>query len=193
MNSSEITFNKIFSFNEKGLSQDRLSEIEATGKISSLKEGILKEVKETTWPVAFNEIMKKVGDLLNISVPDVMVTAWNKHRILRKYLDREKYPPDETILAPLSEHTIESEHHPFIEVLLNNKPVGKVEFNINIALTLRGIILKIQNGKIKEILTGDCEGSGRLEYEGLVLFERVTGPIPLPGSIDLGEGVPIAS
>lgn len=191
MDKSQITLNQFFSFKEEELLQSRLSTMESTKKISSLKEVFLKEAKGIRWPVAFNEIMKKIGDLLNIGVLDIMVMAWNKYSLLLKYLDREKYSPDETFLVPLAEHTIKSEHHPYIEVLINDKMIGKIGFDINISLKLEGIILKIQDGKIKEILTGSCKGEGTISHDDFVIFEKSLEPIQLPGSIDLGEGMPI--
>jgi len=191
MNNPEITLNQIFAFKEKELAQDKLSEIESSERIFSLKERVSKEVKEIKWPVTFSEIIKKIGDLLNIPIPDIMIKAWNKYGILQKYLDKKKYSPEETIIIPLAEHTIKSDHHPYIEILINDEPVGKIKFDINIALTLKGITLKIQNGRIKEILTGDCKGRGTIKYENLVILERQLGSISLPGSIDLGQGVTI--
>jgi hypothetical protein len=122
-----------------------------------------------------------------------MVKAWNKYRELLKYTDKEKYPPDVSVLVPLAEHTIKSEHKPYIEILINDKSVGKIDFNINISLTLKGIILKIRDGKIKEIQTGSCKGKGTIKCEDLVILEKETESFSLPGSINLGEGIPIAA
>ena len=74
------------------------------------------------------QIFEKLKDLLAIGIPDILVAAWNKYRILLKYLDREKYPPNESFLVPLAEHSITSEHHPYVEILVNDQPVGKICF-----------------------------------------------------------------
>lgn len=187
MNSSEITLHQFFA-----LKEDALSTIESSKGIGAIKEKIQKEITAIKWPVALNEITKKVGDLLNISVIDIMVKAWNKYRELLKYTDKEKYPPDVSVLVPLAEHTIKSEHKPYVEILINEKPVGRVDFNINISLTLKGIVLKIQDGKIKEIKTGSCKGKGNVKLEDFVIMEKETESISLPGSINLGDGVAIA-
>jgi hypothetical protein len=161
--------------------------------MSLLKEKVSKGIKEIRWPVTFNEIIKKVEDLLNISLSDIMVTAWNKYRMLLKYTDKKKYSSNETFLVPLAEHTIKSEHKPYIEILINDKSVGKIDFNINISFTLKGIILKIRDGKIKEIQTGSCKGKGTIKCEDLVILEKETESFSLQGSINLGEGIPIAA
>jgi len=193
MSNSQITLSQFFSFKGKKLSQDQLSAIESGEELSSLKERISEKAKEIKWPVVFGEIMKKLEDLLNVNIPDIMVAAWSKYRTIREYLDSEKYPPDETLLVPLAGHTIRSEHHPYVEILINDEPVGKINFNINLALVLEGITLKIKGGKIREILTGSCKGKGTIKCENFIILEKETESFSLPGSINLGEGIAIAT
>ncbi len=187
MDSLDITLNQFFP-----LKEDVFSTIDSSKGITSLKEKIQKESTEINWTIALNEITEKVKDLLNINVVDIMVKAWNKYGELLKYTDKEKYPPDVSVLVPLVEHKIKSEHKPYLEILINDKSIGKINFNINISLTLKGIILKIQDGKIKEIKTGSCKGKGILKLEDFVIMEKESESISLPGSINLGEGVSIA-
>jgi len=191
MNNLPITLNQIFVFKENELSPDKISEIESSNKMLSLKEKISKEIPGIKWNVTLNEVVKKIGDLLNISLADIMVGAWNKYRTLQKYLDQKKYSPEEIIMIPLAEHKIKSVHRPYIEILINDQVVGKIEFSINITLTLEGIILKVQNAKIKEILTGTCKAKGTIKCENFVILEKDLSSISLPGSIALGEGIPI--
>lgn len=186
MNSSEITLHQLFPLKEKILSL-----MESSKGVVALKEKIAKEVTSIKWPVTFDEIKNKIKDLLDISIPDIMVSAWNKYGILLNYTDKKKYSSNETFLVPLAEHTIKSEHKPYIEILINDKSVGKIDFNINISLTLKGIILKIRDGKIQEIQTGSCKGKGTIKCEDFVILEKETESFPLPGSINLGEGAVI--
>ncbi|MBI4468835.1 MAG: hypothetical protein HY650_05870 [Acidobacteria bacterium] len=120
-----------------------------------------------------------------------MVGAWNKYRPLLKYADRSKYPPEEVALVPLAEHTISSEHHPYVEIMWGEQSLGKLEFGIELEITLEGIVLKNQDGKIKEIKTGTCKVKGTVKYADLVILEKDSEEISLPGPIDLGEGVAI--
>lgn len=189
MNQAPVTLSQFFAA-AKGLSPKRLSLIESSEAIASLKEILRKEAR-VKWPAALGKIAEKVPDILDIGVPDILVSAWSKSRLLAKYRDREKYPPQETFLVPLAEHTINSEHHPFLEILVNGKSVGKIKFTITLSLKLEGIVLKIQDGRIREAATGTCQGKGALKYENHVILEKAAGSISLPGSIDLGEGLPI--
>jgi hypothetical protein len=192
MNTVPLTLSQFFSLKDKELSPDRLSAIESGEQVSAVKGLVLKQTKGVGWGVIKDEIFKKLVDLLEISIPYILVAAWNKYEILLKYLDREKYPPNESFLVPLAEHCITSEHHPYVEILVNDQPVGKIGFDINVALTLEGIILKIQDGKIKEIFTGTCKGKGTISCDNIVILEKKTESVPLPGSIDLAQGIPIA-
>jgi hypothetical protein len=186
MDSSESTLNQFFSIQEK-----TLSKIKSSKSMEALKKRVEKEVTAIKWSAAFQEVIKQIEDLLNIRVVDIMTMAWNKYRALLKYTDKEKYSPNDTFLVPLAEHTIKSEHKPYLEILINDKSVGKIDFSINIALTLKGFILKIQDAKIKEIQTGTCKGKGTIKCEDVVIMEKETESFPLPGSIILGEGIPI--
>ncbi|MFB0509742.1 MAG: hypothetical protein ACETVX_04540, partial [bacterium] len=100
MNSSQITLKQFFAFQEKNLNQDRLSAIESSDKLSPIKQKALEKAKAIKWHTLFKESVKQTEDLLNINLAqDIMVKAWNKSGQLLKYLDKEKYPPDQTFLV----------------------------------------------------------------------------------------------
>ena len=188
MSSEQFTLNQIFT--PEKLSTKQLTDAIPGDKLSVLKERLIKEAR-VAWPLACNLIVGKIGDLLNISVPDIMIAAWNKYRTLAQYTDKEKYPPDETYIVTLAEHTVTSEHSPSIEIIFNNVPIDKIDFDITFSLTFSGINLKIQDGKIMEVMTGTCKGNATVQCENKTIFEKETKSYTLPGSISLGGGVPI--
>jgi hypothetical protein len=191
MSAATLTLTQFFSLHDNKLPPDHLPTWESSEQISAVKKAVEKQAKGVGWGVIQDEILNKLSELLAIGIPDILVTAWNKYEILLKYLDREKYPPNESFLVPLAEHCITSEHHPYLEIRLNDQPVGKIGFEVKVTLTLEGIILKIQDGKIKEIFTGKCKGKGMVSCDHIVILEEKTEAVPLPGSIDLGQGIPI--
>jgi hypothetical protein len=193
MNNIPMTLDQIFEFKRENLSRDQLSEFAASERMVSLKERVSRDCRDIKWPGILDEITEKIGDLLDISIPHIMINAWNKARTLDKYLDREKYPRDETVLVPLVEHTIRSVHHPSMEILVNENPVCRIEFDIKVEIAVEGMVLKIRDGRIRGIKTGKCKGKGSIEYEGLSIVQQELKPIALLGSIDLGDGIPIAA
>ena len=132
---------------------------------------------------------EKAHDVLNLNVVDALGEAWKKYSEIMKYADREKYGPEEIILAPLAEHTVKSKHHPYVEVLLRDVPVGRVEFDLEFSLTLEGFVLKIQDGMIREIKTGSAKGEANLTLASVSLFKRETQSLHFPGHIPLREGI----
>jgi len=172
MINSTYTLNQFFNYNEKVLSEGQLNNIESDKTISSLKVKMSEELKGVKWSLVFDEILNKVTDLLDIDLYDILKSAWKKYKIIDKYLDKENYSPGETFLVPLVEHTIKSEHHPYIEIFVNENKLGKVTFQLLLSLKINGVILKIQDGEIKEIQEGNCKGEGVVKYKDIVLLEK---------------------
>ena len=189
MDNTKVTL-KDFFLPPAGLYQTKLSSPELEANLANIKKAL--DESKVTWPLALNKISEKTEDLLDISVPDILVSAWNKYFVLLKYLDKKKYPPNETFLVPLLEHTVKSQHHPFIELIINNVSITKLDFDINVSLTLKGMVLKIQDGKVLEISTGNCKGKGTVKCHKLLILEKETRTFSMPQSIKLGKGIPIA-
>ena len=146
-----------------------------------------------SWSLIPAEFNLKVGELLNIDLADILVRAWMKYQALKDYTDTGKHLPEETILLPLGEHTIVSEQRPYIEIFLNETRLTTIDFVISLSLVLKGIILKIQGGRITEILTGSYQGKGSISCENQVLFEGENKSMVLPGSIKLGNGIAMSA
>lgn len=193
MNNSINTLADFFLMDEKTLSKDQRSSIETSSQIKELKKNLQKEAESLKWPPILDQVADKIADLLNnITIKDIMLRAWNKYHYLDKYLDKSKYAPDETILVPLAEHTIKSKHHPSIEILVNDHIVDEIKLDITVVFKLKGIMLTIKDGKIRQIQTGTCKVSGTVKCEQMILAKKELGTISLPGKISLGdEGVVI--
>lgn len=170
----------------------RLAAPEYTKEIASLKNTLAKRAPLVTWPVALEEILKKTEDLLDITVLEIAGAAWGKYQVLRRYADTKNYPPDETAVVPLATHTIRSIHQPYVEILVGDQPVGKVHFEIDLEVTLEGVLLSIRGGKIVEMRVGSCQAKGSVSCEGAVVAEEETKSWLLPGTIPLGDGISIA-
>ena len=56
---------------------------------------------------------------------------------------------------------------------------------IQLGFNLKGFLLKIQNGAIREMQTGQCEAKGTIKYGGLTIAEKKLEPIKLPFSIPI--------
>jgi len=157
---NSITLRDLLLFEDEGLFVKDISRFESLEKLSSIKKILAVKARSIKWAAAIEEICSKTDDLLRIPIQDILVSAWNKYRMLSDIMEKSKASPNETFLVSVVEHTIKSEHLPYIEIMVNGKSIGKIDFNISVDLFLKGFNLKINNGKIKEIITGSCKGRG---------------------------------
>ena len=163
----------------------------AISSIAALKSRLEQEGSKVTFQAALDAIEKGAHSLLNIRIEDILLPTWKKYLSLRKYLDKEKYPPEKVSLVPIAEHTVRSEHHPYIEFRINDQPAGKIAFCITVSLMAKGMILVIRDGRIWEIRTGECSARGSITCEGIPNAEKSSEIVPLPGAISFAEGVPV--
>lgn len=159
--------------------------IEAGSQFLAIKEKITREHRQLGWSPVSDLIVEKAGNLLEIDLKDILVGAWKKSEEVLECMNSEDTPPDETRTVALAEHVIRSNHSPRLEVLLNGKPIGEILFHLQLALKLEGFLLIIQGGRIREIRSGVCQGSGLFKCEDIVLLEKKTGPVRLPGTLTL--------
>lgn len=152
------------------------------GQWKAFHDKLNKEVKSVK-TASLPDLAPKVGELFDIPIPDVLVSSWKKATEVQALLYKSKASPDETFFAGLAEHTINSEHHPYVEIKIKEQTIKKIEFTMRLFFKLNAFVLKIQKGDIKEIQTGTCEVGGTLEYEGVRIAEKKFEPITLPGSV----------
>jgi len=188
MSEPEINLKQLFAL-EKKIPPSAKTAIQASARTAIVKEKLAAEVRLLPWGPVCDIIVDKIAELVDIKLVDVLMAAWKKYQLLEKYADRSRYGPEETLLVPLAEHTVKSEHHPYLEILFREHPVGKLVFDVTLELKLQGITLKIQDATIKAIQTGSCQGQGRIKLEDTMLVEKKFEAVALPGAIDLGPGI----
>jgi hypothetical protein len=154
-----------------------------------IEQDIASRIPNVNWVVAMPEVAPKIDELFNIEIPNIFVAAWNKSHEIQAAINETKNAPEEIIYVELAEHSMASEHYPYVEMSIRNSPAVKIiELTVKLAMKLKGFQLKIQHGAIREIRTGACEAEGTIEYRGLVIAKKKLGNIVLPGSIPLHSG-----
>jgi hypothetical protein len=189
MDIQRLKLSDIVDFRAQQFSKDQWSRIESREALRNLRQSLNR--LPGGWPGFRNKILEEAGGLLDIRLLDVMCWAWKKGHELEAYRDTKKYPPDKTFTVSLVEHKIKSTHKPHVEIRMNQKKVGSVNFTVNVEITVRVMKLEIQNARIKKIRMGDWKAKGNLFCEGFLLAERESNPLDLPGTVDLGEGLQI--
>ncbi|MDH3531061.1 MAG: hypothetical protein OEQ28_15980, partial [Acidobacteriota bacterium] len=177
MSDSTFTLRNIFSLSSNSDWNQALEEW------PEKEQDIPDEFKNVDLSAAMPNLSPKVDELFDIEVPNLFVTAWNKTGEIQGIIDKSRDAPEEVIYVELADHSIESEHHPYVEMTIRNSPPVKIiELTVKLTMTIKGFQLKIQGGEIKEIGTGTCEAEGTIEYKGLVIMKKNLEPVRLPGS-----------
>ena len=162
--------------------------VESTGGIASLRARVARRVPEAAWPAVFAEVVKAANEFLDGGIPSIIESAWTTAHALPGITDAAKHAPHELVVVPLVTHSINSIQQPYVDVLVANTPLGRVSFEINIALTLAGAILTLRDGKIVELRVGSCQGSGSMSCEGIVIAKRTLSPVKLPAVMSFNGG-----
>ena len=182
MSDSDLTLRSIFALPPKVAGPDALENWPA------IKQGIIDDFKGINWTASMPGIAPKIDELFDIEIPGVFVTAWNKASEIQKAREESRHSPEEILYVELAEHSITSEHRPYVEMRIKNTmPMKIVELTVKLTMTLKGIQLKLQQGEITEIGTGVCHAKGTIEYKGVVLKEEILKTITLPGVIRLTD------
>jgi hypothetical protein len=177
------TLRQIFSLPEK-------EDDQGDDRWKVFQENVSKEVKGVKWIASMPDLAPKVCELLDIKIPNILITAWKKVEALQKVMEESRKTPDKTVYLELAEHTIDYQSKPSIDVKIKAATVKKLELPIQIGFKLRGFVLKIQNGRIKEMQTGNCEAKGTIKYGTLIIAEKKLEPIKLPFSIQIPDEIP---
>jgi hypothetical protein len=190
MSSTQVTVGGLFGAGPEGLPVNQLPDAALTYVYAQMQEQ-MQEKAGAAWKMVQGNMDQHLARLLDIDVVGVLVNGWNKSRELRKYRDPAAYPPDEVIVAALSKHKLESQHKPHLELVVADRPVGRLHFQIDLALVIDGAQLTIQGGRIMRIATGKTSGTGTIRCEGVIVGQKEQKLGSLPGQIDLGSGIPI--
>jgi hypothetical protein len=190
MSSTRVTVGGLFGVGPEGLSTDQIPDAALTQVYAQMQEQ-MQDKAGAAWKMAQGNLNQHLARLLDIDVIGLLVDGWNKSRELRKYRDETAYPPDEVVVVALSKHKLESQHKPHLELVVADRPVGRVSFQIDLALAFDGAQLTIQGGRIKRIATGKASGTGTIRCEGVIVGQKEQKLGALPGHLDLGAGIPI--
>ena len=136
--------------------------------------------------VALPDLIAKVSELLDIEIPDLLLTSWKKCNQLQTALEESRKSPEKKMYVGLAEHSISSKHYPYIEARIARMPAKQIKFTLQLLFKLTAFELEIQGGAIKRAKTGSCAVEGSFAYDKLVLLQKKLTPISLPGSIALG-------
>ncbi len=183
MPESDITLADILSLPEEGSEGSE----KVKQDVKRFKERVSDELNKVHWVASLPKVVEKVGEMLNIPLPKVMIDAWKKGDEIRKVLQESAKSPDDEFSVELAEHTLDTEFKPQIEIRVGEMSPVVLDFLIRLSLELKGIELMIRKGEIYQVRTGTCQAGGQLLFGDLLIAERELEPIRLPGVVRLSD------
>ena len=144
----------------------------------------------------WKEIAQAVEDQVragfDISLGAILVRSYSDLAEIRAAADLRRTPPDATRCVPLAEHSIESTHHPKLQITVDGLASFEVQIEVKLTLKIRSAILSIRSARIREVTLGECQGDASLACYGKTLRQYELGKLRFPGHIRFaGEGMPI--
>ncbi len=157
----------------------------------SLFRNAFSNLPSTSQKMLASDFDSRVEAALDLDLIDILIGGWKKYSQLQQFRDRVKYPPDESFFLSLTEHAITSSHRITVEILAGEVTMFALPLDAIAVLTIEGITLKVRDARICEISSGRCRGKGTLKLREMILVEKETPYLELPGRIDLGYGIEI--
>ncbi len=191
MSETMFTLRELFEVDVKDISVRAEPGLDIYQGAKKAREEITRESRAIRWPWVRQAVAEETQDLLNLNVVEVLARAWKQFMKLEECADPNKHGRGEKILVPLAEHTLNSVHHPSVQILLKGREVGSVKCDLQFSLILEGFVLLIQDGRILEIQAGSASGEGSLSLAEISLWKSEMKPVHFPGRISLGKGIPL--
>lgn len=156
-----------------------------------LRAELAKKSRLIKWDLVAYVLLDRAVEMSDIPLAKILLPAWKKYGEIQKFADLQSYPSEDTVLVSLVEHTVQWEQKSSLEILFKGVQVRVINFTVATELTLEGVVLQIRGGRVMAIKAGSVKGKASLAMESKVVVEKPFGTVPLPGKIDLGEGVPL--
>lgn len=160
------------------------------GVTAALKKNLADGLR-LDWSDLAGDIAEKLEQMFDISLTDILAEAWKDYQGLADSADPAKHSADETISLPMAEHRVETTLRPCLEIVVGARPPIRVTFEIACELELKGVVLKIQDARIRAVRIATCRAKGTVKCQGLVLLRRESKELELPGRITMPRGIPI--
>jgi hypothetical protein len=157
---------------------------------AALKAGLV-DPRRIDWSTLAADIAQKIETMFDIRLIDVLTAAWTDYAALADCADPARHPADQTIWLPMVEHSIETILRPCLDVVIEPRPAIRISFEIACELDIKGLVLKIRDARIRVLRIGSCRAKATVKCEGIVLIERETRALEIPGEIFLRPAVPI--
>ncbi|MBP2706792.1 hypothetical protein JOL79_23575 [Microbispora sp. RL4-1S] len=120
----------------------------------------------------------------------VLLVAWTRYRALVDAGHRTKGPDGGAEVVRLAEHTITSEHAPWVEVLVEGQQAYRVDFGVKLEFVIASLNAYVAHGRLTNLHAGDCTATITWSVRDFPIKQtKFARSIPL--RVRLGDGIPL--
>jgi hypothetical protein len=160
--------------------------LEACKDAPPLTEAISEAAKgfpSACWGDVEDGCRREIDKLMDLSVERVLFDGWMKLERFKKCVEESKACPGDAFFQDLDDHKIASTHKPRIELRYGAVKVADLDFEMELALKIKGVRLEIRGGKVVCATAGVFAANARLSLHDTVLIEKATPEFPAPARI----------
>ena len=136
-------------------------------------------------------LKKNLLKALDIALDDILGQAWSGWSELRKYADPQQTPPEDINVVTVSNHTIESNLEPSVDVVVHDIKMHSFDFYDSVQLQVQGVNLEVQGGAITAIRVGHLQLGGSIRLGDRSILEKDLAEVTIPGAMRLEKPIPI--
>jgi hypothetical protein len=172
--------------------------LRSNGIIGSL-DGALGQLSQAGRRTADNQVASAVQGLLDLDLGGLMVSGWSKQGDLAAAAQRTAARPGSSEVVELASHRISSAHRPFVDLIVGEEQVARINFQLDIEFLVRALVATVRDGHVASLEAGSCEVTVTLAAEGVRLASRrghldprliIRWPLPLRPERRPGYGTP---
>jgi hypothetical protein len=162
----------LFGTREEGrrvLHDELLAEDELAGKVRSAATSV---VPKGALALIRRQVADAALEVLDIPFSDVLTGAWSRYSELMQAAQLTRADPGRREDVVLAEHTVTSEHHPHVDVLVDDTLVASVRMQVELVCTVRTLTVAVERGAIVEVGSGSAHVAVSVGTDEVPLWTR---------------------
>lgn len=179
-----------FLFGSRAEAVDGFTRVLADHDVVSRSGAALGRLTSAAHRLLYERLANVAADLADIDVAAVVAGGWRTYAALTDAAWRTRDRPGTEELVDLASHRIHSIHRPQVDVLLDDVPVGSVDFELELDIVVRALAATVSEGRLTAVEGGRCTLRGRLSCLDVPVAAR-EAEADLGAVLELGEGFPL--
>jgi hypothetical protein len=151
------------------LHDELLAEDELAGKVRSAATTV---VPRGALALIRRQVADAALEVLEIPFSDVLTGAWSRYSELTQAAELTRANPGRREDVVLAEHTVTSEHHPHVDVLVDDILVASIQLRVELMCTVRALTVAVERAAIVEVGSGTAHVELSVGVDDVPLWRR---------------------